>query len=68
MLKPRPLKRPATRAKTPNSFSTRMEMVWRTARSVLLLAVPGQDLHHAVFARQLELLQALLVQLPSALK
>src|SRR5262245_37756535 len=29
MLKPRPLKSPATRARTPNSFSTRMEMVCR---------------------------------------
>src|SRR5215475_1149313 len=29
MLKPRPLNNPATRASTPNSFSTKIEMVWR---------------------------------------
>src|SRR3990172_1414565 len=61
ILKPRPLNSPATRASTPNSFSTRMEMVWRMARS--MHAVPRQDLHDAVFPRQLELLEALLVQL-----
>jgi hypothetical protein len=30
MLKPRPLNNPATRARTPNSFSTKTEMMWRT--------------------------------------
>src|SRR5512139_46940 len=29
ILKPRPLKSPATRASTPNSFSTRTDIVWR---------------------------------------
>src|SRR5690349_14198219 len=29
MLNPRPLNKPATRASTPNSFSTKTEMVWR---------------------------------------
>src|SRR4026209_1600636 len=61
MLKARPLNRPATRASTPNSFSTRMEMVCRMRRSVH--AVAGQDLHHAVLAGQFELLKPLLVQL-----
>src|SRR5262245_31777783 len=61
MLKARPLNRPATRASTPNSFSTRMEMVWRIGRSVH--PVTGEDLHHAVLAGQFELLEALLVQL-----
>src|SRR5262245_13449523 len=28
ILNPRPLKSPATRARTPNSFSTRIEIVW----------------------------------------
>src|SRR5678815_435154 len=61
MLKARPLNNPATRASTPNSFSTRMEMVCRIGRSVHPVA--GQDLHHAVLAGQFELLEALLVQL-----
>src|SRR5205809_6354474 len=61
MLKPRPLNRPATRASTPNSFSTRMEMTWRTGGSVG--AVAGQDLHDPVLAGELELLQPLLLHL-----
>src|SRR5437879_13023956 len=60
MLKPRPLKSPATRARTPNSFSTRTEMVWRI-RSVWAVAV--EDLHDLVLARELELLEALLLDL-----
>src|SRR6266576_1337728 len=60
MLKPRPLKSPATRARTQNSFSTRTEMVWRI-RSVW--SVAAEDLHDLVLARELELLEALLLDL-----
>src|SRR6266446_10608784 len=60
MLKPRPLNRPATRASTPNSFSTRMEMTWRMGS---VGAVAGQDLHDPVLAGELELLQPLLLHL-----
>src|SRR5204862_3367918 len=59
MLKPRPLNRPATRASTPNSFSTRMEMMWRMG--LLVGAVAGQDLHDLVLAGELELLEPLLL-------
>src|SRR5881628_2744438 len=52
MLKPRPLKSPATRARTPNSFSTRTEMVWRI-RSVW--SVAAEDLHDLVLAHELGL-------------
>src|SRR5713101_8811279 len=61
MLKPRPLNSPATRASTPNSFSTRMEMTWRMG--LLVGAVAGQDLHDPVLAGELELLQPLLLHL-----
>src|SRR5690349_4467280 len=61
MLKPRPLNSPATRDSTPNSFSTRTEMMCRTRVSVG--AVARQDLHDLVLARQLQLLQALLLEL-----
>src|SRR5581483_4803610 len=61
MLKPRPLKRPATRARTPNSFSTRTEIVCRMAGSVR--AVARQDLHDLVLAGELQLLEALLLHL-----
>src|SRR5438445_1050111 len=60
MLNPRPLKSPATRARTPNSFSTSTEMVWRIGS---VRAVAGQDLHDLVLARELELLQPLLLHL-----
>src|SRR5436309_5784133 len=60
MLKPRPLNSPATRARTPNSFSTSTEMVWRIGS---VRAVAGQDLHDLVLARELELLQPLLLHL-----
>src|SRR2546427_2533759 len=61
MLKPRPLNRPATRASTPNSFSTRMEMTWRMGRSVR--AVAGEDLHDPVLAGELQLLEPFLLHL-----
>src|SRR5947207_950529 len=60
MLKPRPLNRPATRASTPNSFSTRMEMMWRMG-GLLVGAVARQDLHDLVLAGELELLEPLLL-------
>src|SRR5207253_9600417 len=60
MLKPRPLNSPATRASTPNSFSTRMEMTWRMGS---VGAVAGQDLHDLVLAGELELLEPLLLHL-----
>src|SRR5205823_6684306 len=60
MLKPRPLNSPATRARTPNSFSTSTEMVWRIGS---VRAVAGQYLHDLVLARELELLQPLLLDL-----
>src|SRR5215475_14733591 len=62
MLKPRPLNSPATRARTPNSFSTRMEMVCRISPpSVRTMA--GEDLHDLVLARELQLLEAFLLHL-----
>src|SRR5207249_11794554 len=61
MLKPRPLNRPATRASTPNSFSTRMEITWRMGRSVR--AVAGEDLHDPVLAGELQLLEPFLLHL-----
>src|SRR4029450_13728554 len=64
MLKPRPLKSPATRARTPNSFSTRMEIVCRIRLpSRLVPPMPREDLHHLVLARELELLEPLLLHL-----
>src|SRR5947208_3485003 len=60
MLKPRPLNSPATRASTPNSFSTRMEMTWSMGS---IGAVAGEDLHDPVLAGELELLQPLLLHL-----
>src|SRR2546430_2309545 len=60
MLKPRPLNRPATRASTPNSFSTKMEMMWRMG-GLLVGAVARQDLHDLVLAGELELLEPLLL-------
>src|SRR5262245_9268656 len=66
MLNPRPLNSPATRARTPNSFSTRMEMVCRIrdpSRLVPPVPVPREDLHHLVLARELELLEPLLLHL-----
>src|SRR5207245_1625301 len=60
MLNPRPLKSPATRARTPNSFSTSTEMVCRIGS---VRAVTGQYLHDLVLARELELLQPLLLDL-----
>src|SRR5689334_13401284 len=60
MLKPRPLNSPATRASTPNSFSTRTEMMCRM-RS--LRPVAGQDLHDLVLPGELQLLEPLLLDL-----
>src|SRR5262245_17185296 len=76
MLKPRPLNRPATRASTPNSFSTRTEGVCccfvnpgpkTLARSRVdglgrLTPVSRQNRHHAILADELDLLNALLFQ------
>src|SRR5262252_3775127 len=67
MLKPRPLNKPATRASTPNSFSTRTEMVCRMRRcaalpggaSTSVAPMAGEDLHDAILSGQLELLESL---------
>src|SRR5262249_26769325 len=59
MLKPRPLNSPATRASTPNSFSTRIEMMWR----ISVRSVASEDFHDLVLAGELELLQPLLLHL-----
>src|SRR6185295_4688611 len=57
MLNPRPLNKPATRDRTPNSFSTRTEIVCRMS------AVAAQNLHDAVLAGELDLLNALSLQI-----
>src|SRR5262245_42848415 len=59
MLKPRPLNSPATRARTPNSFSTRIKMMWR----ISVRPVASEDFHDLVLAGELELLQPLLLHL-----
>src|SRR5579863_1506951 len=71
MLKPRPENSPATRASTPNSFSTRTDIVWLvmlwSARahgpepmaSASLLLITAENRHHAIFRGQLKLLDAL---------
>src|SRR5262249_44153362 len=56
MLKPRPLNRPATRARTPKSFSTRTEIVCRMS----MRPMPREDLHDLVLAGELQLLETLL--------
>src|SRR5215470_8246964 len=77
MLNPRPLNRPATRASTPNSFSTKTEMVCRIgppphpqgaavgsmcAGRPSRAAVAVEDLHDLVLAAQLALLKLLLLE------
>src|SRR5437764_3128912 len=77
MLNPRPLNRPATRASTPNSFSTSTESVCcclvKSVTEALTRgglrrlrrcrAMPGENRHHAILAGELELLNALLFEL-----
>src|SRR5271169_6764277 len=73
ILKPRLENRPATRASTPNSFSTRTDMVWlgiscgygpgrpaRAASLVRLLLMAMKEFHDAILRGQLQLLNSFL--------